>query len=135
MSQSLRVSRIHFAAWIDTVLWRALAFARSLDDRSPWAARQLRRGVLLLWWTATLQLHIHARYWLRARRLRRVAPVAVPEVTIETIDPRSLCLPFSNEPVVSVIVPTYGQLPYTLRCLASIAEHTPVAADRGDRHR
>jgi GT2 family glycosyltransferase len=126
VSQSLRVSRLHVAATIDIVLWRVLAFARSLSGRSPWASRQLRRGVLLLWWTATFQLHIHARYWLRARRLRRITPVAPPAPVVETVDPRSLDLPISENPVVSVIVPTYGHLPFTLRCLASIASHSPA---------
>lgn len=126
MSQSLRVSRIHLAASVDIVLWRALAFSRSLSGSSPWVARQLRRGVLLLWWTATFQLHIHTRYWLRARRLRRITPVAAPPVAvIETIDPASLVLPLSADPIVSVIVPTYGQLAFTLRCLSSIVKHAP----------
>jgi GT2 family glycosyltransferase/glycosyltransferase involved in cell wall biosynthesis len=125
VSQSLRVSRIHFAAAIDSAMARALAFARSFDGRSPWVAKQLRRCVLLLWWTATFQLHTHARYWLRARLHRRVARVGAPLPALETIDPRSLDVPFSVEPIVSVIVPTYGQLPFTLRCLASIAAHAP----------
>ncbi|WNV05355.1 glycosyltransferase [Candidatus Methylospira mobilis] len=34
----------------------------------------------------------------------------------------------SLHPVVSIIIPVYGQIEYTLRCLASIAKHTPVAA-------
>jgi O-antigen biosynthesis protein len=123
VSQSLRVRRIQFAALVDTALWRALAFARSLQGDSPWVARQLRRAVLLLWWTATFQLHIHARYWLRARRLRRATPVAALAQVIDSIDAQTLMIPFSNDPVVSVIVPTYGQVGYTLRCLASIAEH------------
>jgi O-antigen biosynthesis protein len=125
VSHSLRVSRIHLAALIDTGLWQALAFARVLQARSPWAGRQLRRVVLLLWWTATLQLHIHARYWLRARRLRRAAPATVPVPVIETVDPVSLVIPFSTDPVVSVIIPTYGQTSFTLRCLASIVNHAP----------
>ncbi len=125
MSQSQRVSRIHLAVAIDTLLWRTLFFARSLGGRSPWLARQLRRSVLLLWWTATFQLHIHARYWLRARRLRRVTPTASPVPTLQTIDPASLNLPISDEPMVSVIIPTYGQLAFTLRCLASIEQHRP----------
>jgi GT2 family glycosyltransferase len=125
VSQSLRVSRIHFAAAIDTAMWRAMAYARSFDSRSPWMAKQLRRGVLVLWWTATFQLHIHARYWLRARLHRRAAPVAALMPAMEAVDPRSLQIPFSEDPVVSVIVPTYGQLAFTLRCLASIAEHAP----------
>jgi GT2 family glycosyltransferase len=119
VSQSLRVSAV------DTALWRALAFARSLDGRSPWMAKQLRRCLLLLWWTATFQLHIHARYWLRARRLRRVVPVAETALVIETVDAKTLDIPYSGQPLVSVIVPTYGQLPFTLRCLASIAEYPP----------
>jgi O-antigen biosynthesis protein len=125
VSQSLRVSRIHFTAAIDTALWRGLAFARSLDGRSPWVAKQLRRGVLVLWWTVTFQLHTHARYWLRARLRRRPAPSAEPAPVMQAVDPEKLEVPFSDKPVVSVIVPTYGQLPFTLRCLASIAAHAP----------
>jgi O-antigen biosynthesis protein len=125
VSQSLRVSRIHLAAWIDTGLWRALGFARSLQRYSPWAGRQLRRVVLLLWWTATLQLHIHARYWLRARRLRRAGPVIVSKRVAADLDARCVSVPCSDDPVVSVIVPTYGQVPFTLRCLASISKHAP----------
>ncbi len=128
MSQSLRVSRIHFAAWVDTGLWRALAFARSLQGRSPWVSRQLRRTVLLLSWTATFQLHIHARLWLRARRLRRSTPAVAPAAIIEAVNPRCLIIPFSANPVVSVIVPTYGQVQLTLKCLAAIADHTPTLA-------
>ncbi|MEA2743715.1 MAG: hypothetical protein QOG25_2086 [Acetobacteraceae bacterium] len=119
MSQSLRASSI------DTALWRALSFARSLDGRSPWLGKQVRRVVLVLWWTATFQLHIHAGYWLRARRLRRIVPIAEPIAVIKTVDPETLDIPVSDDPVVSVIVPTYGQLPFTLRCLASIAEYPP----------
>ena len=126
MSQSLRVSRIHFVAWIDTGLWRALAFTRSLQRNSPWLARQLRRTVLLLWWTATFQLHIHGRLWLRARRLRGATPAVAPVAVIDAVNPRSLNVPFSADPVVSVIVPTYGQVRLTLMCLASIADHAPA---------
>jgi GT2 family glycosyltransferase len=125
VSQSLRVSRIHLAAWVDTILWRALAFARSLQGHSPWAARQLRRTVLLLWWTATLQLHTHARYWLRARRLRRATPIPAVAAVIDMVDPQSMTIPISDAPLVSIIIPTYGQVAFTLRCLASIAKHAP----------
>jgi len=61
MSQSLRVPRIQLAATVDGHVWHALAFARSLEDRSRRVAQLLRRGVLVLWWSATFQLHIHAR--------------------------------------------------------------------------
>ncbi len=125
MSQSLRVSHIRLAAAVDTALWRVLAYARSLQGRSPWLATQLRRTVLLLWWTATLQLHTHARYWLRARRLRRAAPAPVATPAVAAVDPRTLAISCSPNPIVSVIIPTYGQVQFTLRCLASIAAHAP----------
>jgi GT2 family glycosyltransferase/glycosyltransferase involved in cell wall biosynthesis len=89
-------------------------------------AKQLRRAVLLLWWTASLQLGTHIGYWVRARRLRRVTPVAPLTPVIETVDPRELDIPYSDEPAVSVIIPTYGQLEHTLRCLASIAANPPA---------
>ncbi len=40
----------------------------------------------------------------------------------------SLVMPSSTQPLVSVIIPSYGNLPMTLTCLASIARHAPQAA-------
>jgi O-antigen biosynthesis protein len=37
-------------------------------------------------------------------------------------------VPISKKPLVSVIIPIYGQIDYTLRCLASIVENEPKAA-------
>lgn len=125
MSQSLRISRIHLSAFIDHVLWRLLAFARSLQGRSPFLGQLLRRSVLLVWWTATFQLHIHARYWLRARRLRRLHPPALAAAPRPPVDPARLTVPCSDNPLASVIIPSYGQVPLTLQCLASIAAHAP----------
>ena len=123
MSHSLRDPRIRLAALLDTILWRVLSVARALNAHAPFAARQLRRVVLLLWWTSTGQLHTHARYWLRAQRLRGAAPpVALPAPLPEVLDPDGIVLPLADEPVVSIIVPTFGQVPFTLRCLMSIAQ-------------
>ncbi|HET6308834.1 MAG TPA: glycosyltransferase [Rhodopila sp.] len=83
--------------------------------------------MLLLWWTVTFQLHTHARYWLRARLHPRPAPPpAEPLPAMPTVDPGELDVPCSPDPVVSVIIPTYGQLPFTLGCLASIVAHMPA---------
>lgn len=41
---------------------------------------------------------------------------------------RRIALPFDEHPELSVIVPTYGQVGMTLRCLASIADAPPNAA-------
>jgi len=110
---------------MESVLWHALHASASVHGRSPWLARRLRQCVLLLWWILTLQLHTQARYWLRARRLRRAAPAASPVPLIAPVNPRTLVLPLADDPVVSVIVPTYGQIEFTLRCLVSVAGNTP----------
>ena len=96
---------------------------------APWLWRQARRAVLLVWWTLTLQLAKQFRFWLRARRLRRLAPASTNPLPllIASADARTICVPRQARPTVSVIIPTYGQLDYTLRCLASIAAHPPEA--------
>lgn len=35
----------------------------------------------------------------------------------------NLVLPYSNQPLVSIIIPVFNQIEYTLRCLASLAEN------------
>ena len=40
--------------------------------------------------------------------------------------PEKISLPLFNHPVVSVIIPIYGKVEYTLRCLASIALNPPA---------
>ncbi|MGY0505940.1 glycosyltransferase [Luteimonas sp. e5] len=37
-------------------------------------------------------------------------------------------LPAAAEPVASIIIPVFGQLPHTLRCLNALAEHPPAHA-------
>ncbi|HEX4367906.1 MAG TPA: glycosyltransferase [Rhodopila sp.] len=125
MSQSLRVSRFHVVAAMDAVLSRAMGVARSVQGRSPWLARQMRRTVLLLFWAVTFQLHTQLVPRVRARLNRRTVPRAQPTRPLAAVDPSRLVVPLSGQPVVSVIVPTYGQVPFTLRCLASIALHAP----------
>jgi O-antigen biosynthesis protein len=110
---------------MESMLWHALHAAASVHGRSPWLARRLRQCVLLVWWILTLQLHTQARHWLRARRLRRIAPAASPVPLIASVDPRTLVLPLADDPVVSIIVPTYGQIEFTLRCLVSVAANKP----------
>ena len=45
--------------------------------------------------------------------------------SFELGEPGSLELPHSADPVVSVIIPVFGELAHTTRCLASIARHAP----------
>ena len=96
----------------------------------PWLERQARRAVLLVWWTVTLQLPQRYALWRRARRMRRLAPItpALQPILVHEVDPRGIRVPRSADPTVSIIIPSYGKVEYTLRCLASIAAHPPAAA-------
>ena len=44
-----------------------------------------------------------------------------------TANANSITIPTSQNPCVSVIIPIYGKIDYTLRCLTSIAENLPQA--------
>lgn len=80
----------------------------------------LRLGGRALLWAVTLRLPGELGYWLQSRR--RCRPL------LRGFRGRRFVLPDAAMPSVSVIVPTYGQVPMTRRCLASIAAHPPKAA-------
>ena len=42
------------------------------------------------------------------------------------IDPGTISLPYFDEPLVSVLIPVYKKVEYTLNCLRSIAQHLPA---------
>lgn len=48
---------------------------------------------------------------------------ALPQ--IGDVSPEQILIPFHEKPLVSVIIPVYGKLEYTLACLDSIAKHLP----------
>ena len=96
---------------------------------TPWLERQARRALRLAWWTLTLQLPRQFGFWLRARRMRRRVPLApnwLPTL-IHSVEANQIHVPHQPNPVVSIIIPSYGQVDYTLRCLASIAANPPAA--------
>jgi len=112
--------------------------------RARFAARQWGRVRKLAWWTVTGQLPrqlrdrrglIRARWdyaveallqRLGMRRHLRERLGLPPEMA--TPKAATLSLPSSAQPVLSILIPTYGQVDYTLRCLASIAAHPPCTA-------
>jgi GT2 family glycosyltransferase len=98
--------------------------------RTPWIRRQARRIVLFLWWTATLQLPKQFGFWLRARRMRRLVPTTTCQLPklIESAEPAQIHIPHHPNPTVSIIIPSYGEVGYTLRCLASLAANPPEAS-------
>ena len=105
------------------------ATALALQAAASWFRHQGRRVVLLIWWTLTLQLSAQLAFWLRARRMRRAAPVTPNEepMLLRSVSVVQLHIPRAPVPIVSIIIPTYGKVDYTLACLASIAAHPPQA--------
>src|SRR5678815_2036428 len=99
--------------------------AMSTQIFRSWLFRQTRRTVLLVYWTLTLQLPGRLVLWWRARRMRRSVPITpdLELVLLHDVDPRNLRVPRSAQPLVSVIIPSYGNVEFTLRCLASIAAY------------
>lgn len=108
---------------------------RRLARHAPWSARQARRVVLLVWWIFSGQLFQR----LRERREimeRLAAPAEETKLpirrelglpsTLAVPAASSLVLPTSDTPVLSILIPTYGQVDYTLRCLASLAANPPA---------
>ncbi len=95
-----------------------------------WFARQTRRARLVVWWAATFQLRAQFGHWRRARRLRRIPPATQgwQPLLIQTAEPAQIAIRRDADPTVSIIIPCYGKVDYTLRCLASIAAYPPHVA-------
>ncbi len=110
--------------------WRSTAPFRRMLERFPALAHCLSRALRLLYWTATLQLSARLRSGGKAgamatpgdmrRSLGIADPAASGPVHASTIE-----ILASDHPEVSVLIPTYGQVPFTLRCLRSIADAIP----------
>ncbi len=122
----MRSIRDWLAARLDVVMWAGLRLAAILRPHAPVGAQLVRRAVLVFWWTLTGQLRLQFRAWRRARAMRAVAPPPCDYAPRAPVDPSTLRVPQADRPTVSVIIPTYGQLDFTLRCLASIADHAPT---------
>ena len=130
-----------FAVDLDTQLkqihsstsWRLTAPLRLLGRQAPFLTRTGRRVLRLAFWAATGQL------WrrLEERRQRRAslaahfapnpnAPLPPPSAGQSLPEAGMIRLPVAETPRVTIIIPTYGGVDYTLRCLASIAAAPPV---------
>lgn len=71
---------------------------------------------------------VHYEMWRRSRSSHLPQVVATGTIAREDIEAalHDLVLPISAKPVVSVVIPSYGNLPVTLTCLLSIARHKPA---------
>ncbi len=132
--------RLHVASYQSSAVWRATWPLRRLLERHPGLARIGRRALRACWWGLTLQGPARLRARTAHRRAVAVVlpmggeEVAAVEMPVHDHPPApvpgdmaaepaadAVALPTSETPVVSVIVPAFGQVPATLRCLRAIA--------------
>ncbi len=106
-------------------LFHVLRSSHVLDKPWPALGAGTRRLILFLWSSVTSRLGSELRGRLRGDAPS--GPVAQPAPDRRAdIAPETIGLPYCDCPVVSVVIPTYGQLGFTLRCLASIQAHFPA---------
>lgn len=110
--------RLHLAAHQSSSFWRITWPMRHVLDQRPDVARRGRQALKALWWTATLQLPTRLR--ARAAYRKTVQP-PVQSKHKRALQLPSPVLPTTTTPLVSVIIPAYGQVGITLRCLEAIA--------------
>ncbi len=98
-------------------------------------AKRLYQALPLSYQTKAAHRNALAKYFpkllLVSGSLSPTFPVLVLPVMKQIGNPldfaKTIEIPTSQNPMVSVIIPVYGQIDYTLRCLASIAENSPQA--------
>ena len=108
-------------------------FARG-NDTTPYTTPSLRKDTALN--TITQALHSLAHRLCSGKRRRKLrelraidyalihAAYAKYALAIIEQPPTTVILPSCADPVVSVIIPVHNQYLYTMRCLASLAEHS-----------
>jgi O-antigen biosynthesis protein len=106
------------------MLFSILRLSHRFDRNWPVLATRFRRLVLAFWWKVAMRLGFWLRDRLRGGQQRAPTPDNARRLPIITLE--SLNIPRSGSPLVTVIIPTYGQLAFTLRCLASIQANPPV---------
>jgi GT2 family glycosyltransferase len=111
---------------------RLQSLARTAYHRLPLSARVKNAFARCVYRVAGSMFEgtVHYEMWRRSGRPNLPALAIQGVIAPDEIQSvlRSLVLPISAAPLVSVIIPSYGNLPVTLTCLASIARHKPNTA-------
>jgi O-antigen biosynthesis protein len=71
---------------------------------------------------------VHYEIWKRSREPRSAQPVGTPLIldkAAQRLALEALRFPVTGDPLVSIVIPTYGMLGHTLACLVSITRHPP----------
>jgi O-antigen biosynthesis protein len=121
-SEAQREELIRSSSWRITAPIRV--FSRKLRQLAPGTAFRLRRlrGLLL-----RLESSLRSRGWrgtlARIREELRRRPPQTPAVQAPPPEEQfeRLIVPFAQSPLVSIIIPVYGKLAYTVTCLKSLA--------------
>jgi GT2 family glycosyltransferase len=124
---SMQITAMQISTW-----WRVGAPLRSASKRFPQLAHVCRRGVRAVSWLLTGQLPERLRqrraYFKRMAMSQLEAPFSLPFGLDTPCNPSQVLLPPADGAVISIIIPSYGQVDYTLRCLASISAALPRQA-------
>lgn len=118
--QSLHDAGQRLMAMDHSTMWRATYPIRVVGKRFPAVARGLRLSAKIAWWAGTMQLPERYRLWRTSKQLRLASAARVP-----LLDVGDTRIASSPEPVVSIVIATFGQVALTLACLRSIARHPP----------
>lgn len=123
-----------------STLWRATGPVRTMMHRLPAVRRLVRKGLRFgyrLWRPLPAQQPFPA---IDVAASCSIAADPLPEKTVQhalaDASPEALRLEAESlrlrdpgeQPDVTIIVPTYGQVPFTLMCLRSIADAPPAAS-------
>jgi len=138
-----RITRsVRFAAGLVRRDWRAaMAGARprlagsmrALYHRLPISPDAKRRLMWIAFYVAgPLFASVPAyQLWRERTRGSRIGNTAAldfpPAPPVSDADLMALVLPRADVPLISIIIPTHGNLPVTAACLRSIARHPPLA--------
>lgn len=102
-----------------------LAASYAIDRLSPRAGVRFRNVVLAVWWGFAMRLGQRLRDRLRGGMAEKARTQILPR---PAVPPGDIRIGSTDDPMVSVIIPTYGQVSLTLGCLSSIQDNMPNAS-------
>ena len=121
ITSSLRSAR--YVCISSVVVMKALAAGIVQGGKSAYMSLPLSHATKV---SHKMLIARHAPWLLRASTYKKFSLLKNNVKLIdESITPEadSIKIPGSSNPVVSVVIPVYGKIAYTLRCLASISKH------------
>ncbi|WP_157903246.1 methyltransferase domain-containing protein [Cupriavidus malaysiensis] len=124
-----RLARGDFPAVLDNLRSSLIRIGREVYQRAPLSKKWKDRSVGVAYRVAgpLFKGMVHYEVWRRHRAGMALTPVGLGPVAAGDVDEvlASLKLEEVAEPVVSVIIPTYGNISHTLSCVRSICAHMP----------